>query len=130
MSKMVGRQILCAQRQAFAYKTSLHTNQLKRIARLSSFACVSAQEQEVKLEYFESPDEITEFVTVQKYCEANTCNCSPNRRDQTLDPNIFSPTEYDSRGKKVGSRNTIPLRINNLGRQVQVPGCWTCLSRA
>ena len=90
----------------------------------------SAHEQEVTLEYIESPDDITEFVTVQKYCEANTCNFSPNRRDQTLDPNIFSPTEYDSRGKKVGSRNTIPLRINNLGRQVQVPGCWTCLSRA
>ena len=59
-------------------------------------------EQEVKLEYFESPDEITEFVTVQKYCEANTCNCSPNRRDQTLDPNIS--------GKKAGSRNTIGER--------------------
>ena len=43
MSKMVGRQILCAKRQAFAYKTSVHTNQLKRIARLSSFACVKCQ---------------------------------------------------------------------------------------
>ena len=90
----------------------------------------SARELEIKLEYFESPDEIAQRVTVQKYCEGNTCNFSSNRRDQILVLNICSPTEYDSEGKKVGSRNTIPVRIINLGRQLHVAGCWTCPSRA
>ena len=63
----------------------------------------SAHEHEINLEYCPRTDpyETTEFGTVRKYCQANSCIFSQNSRNQILVPNFFSPTEYDSRGKKL-----------------------------
>ena len=73
----------------------------------------SAHEHEINLEHWPrtDPDETTECGTVRKPCEATARNFSQNSGDQILVAKFFSPTECDSRGKKVGSRNTNPEKL-------------------
>ena len=44
------------------------------------------------------------FGTLQKYCSLGKSKNVPNNRNRNSVPNIFSPTELDSRRKKVGSK--------------------------
>ena len=67
--------------------------------------------------------------TVRKYCGTKRFELSSNRRDVTSVPNIFPSTEYDSRGKKVGSKNSIPVGVNKFSIQLQVTDCRTCQSQ-
>ena len=53
---------------------------------------------------------ISESGAVQEYCQAYNLQFSSNGRYRILVPNIFSPTEYDSRGKKVGSKSFLSIK--------------------